>query len=86
MTIIYNHLHIRIHIYVLFSPDHDDEEGWFSFILSNFERHYSNNRAPFGFYVHEWYIAVNPALRAAFIRFLDTINHLNDVFMVNMNF
>ncbi|XP_053620069.1 chitin deacetylase 8-like [Plodia interpunctella] len=61
------------------------EEEWFQFILANFERHYMGNRAPFGFYIHEWYISdnVNPQVRRALVRFLDLINNLNDVFMVN---
>ncbi|XP_064074726.1 chitin deacetylase 8-like [Vanessa tameamea] len=68
-----------------YNPGSDNEEGWFKFILENFERHYLNNRAPFGFYIHEWYIRVNPGLQRAFTRFLDMINNLNDVFMVNGN-
>ncbi|CAH0598269.1 unnamed protein product [Chrysodeixis includens] len=64
-------------------PELDDEAGWFQFILSNFERHYFGNRAPFGYYVHEWYLSTNPAVKAAFMRFLDVINNLSDVFMVN---
>ncbi|XP_050356582.1 chitin deacetylase 8-like [Nymphalis io] len=68
-----------------YNPGADNEEGWFKFILENFERHYLNNRAPFGFYIHEWYIRVNPGLQRAFVRFMDMINNLNDVFMVNGN-
>ncbi|XP_013186778.1 chitin deacetylase 8-like [Amyelois transitella] len=61
------------------------EEEWFQLILSNFERHYFGNRAPFGFYIHEWYIRenVNPHVGRALKRFLDLINNLYDVFMVN---
>ncbi|XP_050356580.1 chitin deacetylase 8-like [Nymphalis io] len=68
-----------------YNPGPIDEEGWFNLILKNFERHYLTNRAPFGFYVHEWYVRVNPGLRIALTRFLDMINNLNDVFMVNAN-
>ncbi|KAL0860476.1 hypothetical protein ABMA27_009857 [Loxostege sticticalis] len=68
-----------------FTPPLNDEDGWFRFIVGNFERHYLGNRAPFGFFVHEWYINNNPAIRRAFIRFLDMINNLHDVFMVNTN-
>ncbi|XP_075986207.1 chitin deacetylase 8-like [Anticarsia gemmatalis] len=64
-------------------PDLNDEQGWYNFIVANFERHYNGNRAPFPFYVHEWFIAVNPAVERAFVRFLNLINSLNDVFMVN---
>nr|AEA76330.1 chitin deacetylase 2 [Mamestra configurata] len=66
-----------------FTPAMDDEEGWYQFIVGNFERHYLGNRAPFGFYVHEWYLASNPAVQAAFIRFTDLISNLSDAFMVN---
>ncbi|CAH2244914.1 chitin deacetylase 8-like [Pararge aegeria] len=64
-------------------PHGADEEGWYRFILQNFERHYNGNRAPFGFYVHEWFVRVNPGLRFALERFLNMINNLNDAFMVN---
>lgn len=64
------------------SPHGADETGWYNLILSNFERHYRGNRAPFGFYVHEWYVRVNPGLRFALERFMDLINSLNDAFMV----
>ncbi|XP_026735425.1 uncharacterized protein LOC113499229 [Trichoplusia ni] len=65
-------------------PADDDEEGWLRFILTNFERHYFGNRAPFGFYAHQPLISQEkPAIRRAFSRFLDIINNLDDVFMVN---
>ncbi|XP_068624155.1 chitin deacetylase 8-like [Battus philenor] len=66
-----------------FTPALDDEDGWYNMILANFERHYRGNRAPFGFYIHEWYLAINPAVKRALIRFLDLVNNLNDTFMVN---
>lgn len=64
-------------------PPRNDEEAWYQFILTNFERHYLGNRTPFPFYVHEWFLAVNPAVMSALRRFLDLVNNLNDVFMVN---
>ncbi|CAG9792398.1 unnamed protein product [Diatraea saccharalis] len=64
-------------------PPLDDEDAWFEFISTNFERHYFNNRAPFGFYVHEWYVRTFPGVYKALVRFLDTINNVPDVFMVN---
>ncbi|XP_072946466.1 chitin deacetylase 8-like [Epargyreus clarus] len=67
----------------IFRPDDNDEEGWFRFMMNNFERQYRGNRAPFGFYVHEWLISTNPAISRAFTRFLDLLNSLHDVFMVN---
>nr|WJN23033.1 chitin deacetylase 5b [Antheraea pernyi] len=64
-------------------PDREDEDAWFSFILTNFERHYLRNRAPFGFYVHEWYLSAYPAVQRALARFLDLVNNLEDAYLVN---
>ncbi|KAJ0171784.1 hypothetical protein K1T71_012547 [Dendrolimus kikuchii] len=64
-------------------PDHNDEEAWFEFILTNFERHYYGNRTPFPFYIHEWYLAIHPAVLRALVRFADYINSLSDVLTVN---
>lgn len=64
-------------------PDREDPDAWFRFIVTNFERHYLANRAPFGFFVHEWYISAYPAVKTALVRFMDMINTLPDVFMVS---
>nr|QRN76671.1 silk gland uncharacterized conserved 2 [Tineola bisselliella] len=64
-------------------PDQDDEDAWFRFIVRNFERHYLGNRAPFGFFIHEWYLTVYPKVERALERFMDMINNMHDVFMVN---
>ncbi|XP_059056297.1 chitin deacetylase 8-like [Achroia grisella] len=64
-------------------PALTDEEGWFQFILTNFERQYLGNRAPFGYYIHAWYLSVNPAVKRALDRFIDLISNLNDAFLVN---
>ncbi|XP_047519779.1 chitin deacetylase 8 [Pieris napi] len=64
------------------SPADDDTEGWFRFIVQNFERHYLGNRAPFGFYVHEGPVRTRPGLRAALVRFLDMLSTINDVALV----
>ncbi|XP_034825962.1 chitin deacetylase 8-like [Maniola hyperantus] len=61
----------------------DTEEEWYQFIIKNFERHYLGNRAPFGFYIHEAFIRPRPHVWRAMERFLDTINNIQDVFMVN---
>ncbi|XP_063834133.1 chitin deacetylase 8-like [Ostrinia nubilalis] len=66
-----------------FTPPMNDEDAWFQFITRNFESHYFGNRSPFGFFVHEWYVRANPAVERALIRFLDVINNIPDVFMVN---
>ncbi|XP_026316098.1 uncharacterized protein LOC113227406 [Hyposmocoma kahamanoa] len=67
----------------VFTPNHDDEDAWYEFILENFERQYDGTRAPFGFYIHEWYLSIHPAVLRALNRFIDTITKLDDVFMVN---
>ncbi|XP_038218118.1 chitin deacetylase 8 [Zerene cesonia] len=64
-------------------PGSNDEDGWFRFIIDNFERHYGGNRAPFGFFIHEGTVRTQPGLRRALIRFMDMINSMSDVFMVN---
>ncbi|KAM3962202.1 chitin deacetylase 8-like [Aphomia sociella] len=66
-----------------YTPDMNDENAWFRFILTNFERSYLGNRAPFGFYLHEWYLTAHPAVRRAYERFLDLVLNLEDVFVVN---
>ncbi|XP_075986001.1 chitin deacetylase 8-like [Anticarsia gemmatalis] len=64
------------------TPDRNDENAWYDFILTNFERHYKGSRAPFGFFVREAFLAANPAVTNALIRFLDLVNSLNDAYMV----
>ncbi|KAJ2944844.1 hypothetical protein O0L34_g1738 [Tuta absoluta] len=66
-------------------PDRINETAWYQFILTNFERHYMTNRAPFGVYIHEGYISAYPAVQRAFVRFFDLINNLDDAFLVNSN-
>lgn len=50
-------------------------------IMKNFERHYTTSRAPFGLYYHAaWF--TQPHHKEGFIKFLDTINAMSDVFIV----
>ncbi|KAF9803869.1 hypothetical protein SFRURICE_013146, partial [Spodoptera frugiperda] len=63
-----------------FVPDYENEEKWFLFILNNFQTHYFGNRAPFSFFVNESFLTTFPAVRRAFVRFMDVINNLEDVF------
>ncbi|XP_023937311.2 chitin deacetylase 8-like [Bicyclus anynana] len=65
------------------TPDTEDE--WFQFFFKNFQKHYFGNRAPFGFYIHEAFIRPRPHVWRAIERFLDVLNNINDVFMVNAN-
>ncbi|XP_059056295.1 chitin deacetylase 8-like [Achroia grisella] len=64
-------------------PPVTDEEAWFRMIVYNFERHYLGTRAPFGVYIHEWYLRIHPAVKRAIERFMDLVNNLDDAFMVN---
>ncbi|KAJ8708746.1 hypothetical protein PYW08_010128 [Mythimna loreyi] len=65
------------------TPDLNDVDGWYWFIVRNFNIHYHSNRAPFGFHIHEWFLSSNPAVKAALVSFMNTIRGLNDVFIVN---
>ncbi|XP_050683980.1 chitin deacetylase 8-like [Leptidea sinapis] len=66
-----------------YPPDSYDENGWFRFLVKNFENHYLSNRAPFPIHLQEGYFRERPGFEAAFIRFLNMINSMSDVFMVN---
>ncbi|XP_058980544.1 uncharacterized protein LOC101899401 isoform X2 [Musca domestica] len=58
-----------------------DAEGVTKMIMKNFERHYTTNRAPFGLFYHAaWF--TQPHHKEGFIKFLDTINAMNDVWIV----
>lgn len=50
-------------------------------MITNFERHYNSNRAPFGFYVHAaWFISHENAFEA-YLKFIDYLQTLDDVFI-----
>jgi len=53
-------------------------------IKSNFNRHYLNNKAPFGFYVHAAWFLRNPNNLEAYVQFLDYLGTLNDVYIVSV--
>lgn len=58
-----------------------DSDGVSKMIMKNFERHYTTNRAPFGLFYHAaWF--TQPHHKEGFIKFLDTINAMNDVFII----
>lgn len=58
-----------------------DADGVSKMIMKNFERHYTTNRAPFGLFYHAaWF--TQPHHKEGFIKFLDTINAMNDVFII----
>ena len=56
-----------------------DEEGVYKMLMMNFKRHYNSNRAPFGLFYHSaWFTSSHH--RRGFIKFLNEINSLKDVF------
>ncbi|KAH8409394.1 hypothetical protein KR222_002325, partial [Zaprionus bogoriensis] len=58
-----------------------DAEGVTKMIMKNFERHYTTNRAPFGLFYHAaWF--TQPHHKEGFIKFLDTINAMPDVWII----
>lgn len=72
-------------MFCFYSPNHEDEDGWYEFILKNFERQYDGTRAPFSVNMHEWYLAAYPAVFRALNRFIDTVTKLEDVFLVSVD-
>ncbi|XP_026316030.1 uncharacterized protein LOC113227352 [Hyposmocoma kahamanoa] len=66
-----------------FVPRYDDEEGWFQFIMQNFERHYLGTRSPFEVFISQGLIATDPAIFNALERFIEFITRLPNAFMVN---
>ncbi|XP_052739383.1 serine-rich adhesin for platelets isoform X4 [Bicyclus anynana] len=58
-----------------------DSDGVYKMILKNFDRHYTSNRAPFGLFYHAaWF--TQPHHKEGFIKFLDFINKMPDVWIV----
>lgn len=58
-----------------------DSDGVQKMLMKNFDRHYETNRAPFGLYYHAaWF--TQPHHKEGFIKFLDTINSMKDVWLV----
>ncbi|XP_070142619.1 uncharacterized protein Cda5 isoform X5 [Drosophila kikkawai] len=58
-----------------------DADGVTKMIMKNFERHYTTNRAPFGLFYHAaWF--TQPHHKEGFIKFLDAINAMQDVWIV----
>ena len=62
-------------------------EQWMKFFMDNFERHYNNNKAPFGLYVRSsWFLKGNSNQRLqAFMDFLDYLGNLSDVYIVTVS-
>lgn len=54
-------------------PQVEDEEAQFQVFMSNFKRHYTTNRAPFGLYFHTGWFQKNSNLRALTVRSTDSV-------------
>lgn len=51
-------------------------------MIENFNRTYHSNKAPFGFYVHAAWFDVNPINYPAYLKFIDYLQTLRDVYLV----
>lgn len=52
-------------------------------MIGNFNRSYRTNRAPFGFYVHSAWFDIAPHHFPAYIKFIDYLQTLKDVYIVS---
>lgn len=55
----------------------------FEWFKTNFNRTYTNNKAPFGFFVHAAWFQKIPNGLEAYIKFIDYLQSLEDVYIVN---
>lgn len=62
-----------------------DVDGLVQFMIENFERSYKTNKAPFGFFVHSAWFMVGRNHFEAFVKFIDYLEGLKDVYMVNIS-
>jgi hypothetical protein len=62
-------------------PTHLSEEEVYDMFMSNFNRHYKTNRAPFGLYFHTIWFKEKQNFRV-FQRFIDELLHNKDVYIV----
>lgn len=53
-------------------------------MIRNFESHYKDNRAPFGFYVHAAWFGRNENYFKAYLKFIDYLQGIKDVYLVNI--
>lgn len=62
----------------------EDVDGLVSFMIDNFNRNYKTNKAPFGFFVHSAWFMVGQNHFAAFVKFIDYLQGLPDVYLVTI--
>lgn len=69
-------------LFLLFSSPNDlnNLTNWF---IDNFNVQYQGNRAPFGFFVHNAYFQTNTVHYDAYIKFVDYLQSLKDVYLVS---
>lgn len=68
------------------------EDDTYNLLMNNFQTHYTNHRAPFGVFVRHGWVngTANPGddqiwqRRLGYIRFLDYLDSLNDVYIVSI--
>lgn len=53
-------------------------------MIKNFKRNYKSNKAPFGFYVHAAWFNVEAIHFQAYVKFIDYLQTLPDVFLVSL--
>lgn len=59
----------------------EDETELTNWMISEFQKQYNGNRAPFGFYVHAAWFNLSPVHFNAYKRFLDYLGSRDDVFI-----
>ena len=58
------------------------EDDWVKFFISNFEAHYSGEKAPLGVYATSAFFYTQSYHLSAFVKFLDYIKGMSDVYVV----
>lgn len=62
----------------------DDVNGLVDWMIGNFNQTYLTNKAPFGFYVHAAWFDANEIHFKAYVKFIDYLQQLNDVYLVQL--
>lgn len=73
-----------MNIYFSFTQRPEDVDGLVDFMIENFNRSYKTNKAPFGFFVHSAWFMVGQNHFNAFLKFIDYLQGLPDVYMVKI--
>jgi hypothetical protein len=65
-------------------PDPVDNEDTFQYFKTNFDRHYTTNRAPFPVFLHEAWLKIEPFREQGYFEFIDYLLTLDDVYIVTI--